>query len=178
MSAAAGWSQVEGRARTGFKGPAALAWLASQGLPAPATANRWIAWPAGQGVIARLGSSEFFIEAAAGAVAAVDTALAASPAVVYAVMRADAAFLLEGAGAHDVLAQVCNVNFAGLDLASAPIVMTLMIGVAVLVLPEAAGDARRYRIWCDPSYGEYLHHELSAIVNAAGPAAAAVMNVI
>jgi sarcosine oxidase subunit gamma len=164
MIATAFWSQVEGRALTGFKGPGALAWLASQGLPAPATANSWIAWPAGQGAVARLGSSEFFIEAAAGAVATVDAALAASPAGVYPVLRADAAFRLEGDGAHDVLAQVCNVNFAALDLAGAPIVMTLMIGVAVLVLPEAAGEGRRYRVWCDPSYGEYLHHELSAII--------------
>ena len=165
MSAAAGWSQVAGCGRAGFKGPGALAWLASQGLPAPSIANSWIAWPAGQGVIARLGSSEFFIEAAPGAIAGVDAALAASPAGVYPVLRHDAAYLLEGAGAHDVLAQVCNVNFSALDLAGAPIVMTLMIGVAVLVLPEAAGEGRRYRVWCDPSYGEYLHHELSAIIS-------------
>jgi sarcosine oxidase, subunit gamma len=62
-----------------------------------------------------------------------------------------------------VLAQVCNVDFAALDLAASPIVMTLMIGVAVLVLPEGAAARRWCRIWCDPSYGEYLHGELSVI---------------
>ena len=80
---------------------------------------------------------------------------------------------------HDALAQVCNIDFARLDLARAPVIMTLMIGVTVLVLPEAAGYGRRYRIWCDPSFGEYLEHQLSVIIGAAGadpPRAAGVVS--
>jgi hypothetical protein len=46
--------------------------------------------------------------------------------------------------------------------------MTLMIGVAVLVVPQAHEAARRYRIWCDPSFGQYLWSALEHIVGEAG----------
>ena len=78
------------------------------------------------------------------------------PPGVYPVLREDWAFHSSGDGVHDVLAQVCNVNFAALPLHSHPVIMTLMIGVAVLVVPQGreagqggAGE-RQYRIWCDP----------------------------
>jgi sarcosine oxidase, subunit gamma len=52
--------------------------------------------------------------------------------------------------------------------------MTLMIGVAVLVVPQglepgqgAAGE-RQYRIWCDPTYGAYLGESLGAVVVECG----------
>jgi hypothetical protein len=50
--------------------------------------------------------------------------------------------------------------------------MTLMIGVAVLVVPQSAGNAgaeeRQYRIWCDPTFGPYLGASLGAVVNECG----------
>jgi sarcosine oxidase subunit gamma len=70
-----------------------------------------------------------------------------------------------------VLAQVCNVNFASLPLHSHPVIMTLMIGVAVLVAPQAVqggADERQYRIWCDPTYGAYLGESLGAVVVECG----------
>ena len=167
MNATVRWLQVTDRARTGCKGPAAAEWLAARGIAVPHAPNSWVASAADGGLVARLGSSEFFIEARAPLVTALEAGLAASPPGVYPVLRADAAFLIEGQGAHAVLAQACNIEFAAVDLARAPVIMTLMIGVAVLVVPEAAGAARRYRIWCDPSFGEYLEHELGAIIGAA-----------
>ena len=178
MSGVVQCSLVTDRARTGCKGPGAAAWLVARSIPVPPSANSAIAWPEGGGVVARLGSSEFFIEGSAPQIVALDTALAGCPPGVYPVLRADAAFLIEGTGVHEVLAQVCNINFAAQDLARSPVIMTLMIGVAVLVLPEAAGEGRRYRIWCDPSFGEYLEHQLSVIIGAAGadpPRAASVI---
>ena len=63
----------------------------------------------------------------------------------------------------DVLAQVCNVNFGALG--SRPVVMTLMVGVGVLVLPQQTpDDGAIYRIWCDPSFGTYLLETLEAVV--------------
>ena len=169
MNNAVRWSRVLDRARTGCKGPGAADWLSARALPVPAAPNTWVAGTAGAGLVARLGSSEFFIEAQPSLVATLDAALSAAPPAVYPVLRADAAFLLEGPGVHDTLAQCCNVNFPALDLSLSPVIMTLMIGVAVLVLPEAVGDGRRYRIWCDPSFGEYLEHQLSVIIGAAAP---------
>ena len=160
------WSRTTEHARTGLKGPGAAAWLRARSVPLPLTANTWVAGAGGAGYIAMLGSNEFFIEAPAPLIDELDAALANAPAGVYPVLRADAAFVLEGGKVHDIIAQVCNVNFAALDFGPAPIVMTLMIGVAVLILPQASSAGRRYRIWCDPSFGEYLDHELSAIVGA------------
>ncbi len=161
-------TRVTHRSRTGCKGPGAAAWLAERALPMPPAPNTALSWREGAGLVARLGNSEFFIEGNAPLIAELDLALAGYPPGVYPVLRADAALLIEGPAAHDVLAQVCNIHFAALDLARDPVIMTLMIGVSVLVLPEASGDGRRYRIWCDPSFGEYLEHELSVIIGAAG----------
>jgi sarcosine oxidase subunit gamma len=98
---------------------------------------------------------------------------------VYPVLREDWAFRLGGDQVHDVLAQVCNVNFAALPLASRPVIMTLMIGVAVLVVPQSVGGRdgaagqigaaeRHYRIWCDPTFGPYLGESLGAVVIECG----------
>ena len=168
MSAAVRWSRVNDLARTGCKGPGAAAWLSARALPVPPAPNSWVACPADAGMVARLGSSEFFIEADQPRIVALEAALASTVPGVYPVQRADSAFLIEGTEVHDALAQVCNLNFAALELAGAPVIMTLMIGVAVLVLPQAGEGGRRYRIWCDPSFGEYLDHELGVIVGAAG----------
>lgn len=168
MSGVAQCSLVTDRARTGCKGAGAAAWLVAHSIPVPPSPNTAVAWPEGAGLVARLGSSEFFIEGSAPQVVALDTALAGCPPGVYPVLRADAALLIEGTGVHEILAQVCNINFAAQDLAHSPVIMTLMIGIAVLVLPEAAGADRRYRVWCDPSFGEYLGHELGVIIGAAG----------
>jgi sarcosine oxidase subunit gamma len=133
-------------------------------------------------LVARLGASEFFLEGAAGSavlrsVAAALRALPQSPGV-YPVLREDAGFLLSGDGLNDVLAQVCNVNFAALPLVANPVIMTLMIGVAVLVIPGVAGSpntagspsmaGRFYRIWCDPTFAGYLEHEVATIVIECG----------
>jgi sarcosine oxidase, subunit gamma len=160
--------------RMGLKGPRAADWLAAQGIAVPGQANTWSGLHAGGSaaeLIARLGHSEFFLEAPdQGALAALAAGLAAEPAGVYTVLREDFAFRLSGPGVHDVLAQVCNVDFAGLDLEPRPVIMTLMIGVAVLAVPEGRSDARRYRFWCDPTYGRSLSETLGALIVESGGA--------
>jgi sarcosine oxidase subunit gamma len=172
------------KVRLGLKGPEAAEWLAAQGIVVPAAPNTWVRSEESTGadalLVARLGQSEFFLEdGAAGA-----TLRRLSPSLnrclpgVYPVLREDWGFNLGGARVHDVLAQVCNVNFAALPPDSHLVIMTLMIGVAVLVVPQsgAAGHGaaaqgageRRYRIWCDPTYGEYFAASLGTVVNECG----------
>jgi len=158
-------------ARLGLKGPRAADWLAAEGVAAPAGVNTWSRSPADPAdvLIARLGSSEFFLEAQDhGALASLAAGLAAEPAGVYPVLREDFAFRLCGPGVHDVLAQVCNVDFAGLNLEARPVIMTLMIGVAVIAVPDGRTEARQYRFWCDPTFGPSLSETLGAIVVECG----------
>jgi sarcosine oxidase subunit gamma len=124
-------------------------------------------------LVARLGTTEFFLEEGTGGtmLKRMAPSLNSQPPGVYPVLREDWAFQLNGERANEVLAQVCNVNFAALSTDSQPLVMTLMIGVAVLVVPQSAGrDAaeRHYRIWCDPTFGPYLGESLGAVVIECG----------
>lgn len=163
------------RDRFGLKGPRAAEWLAGHGIDVPAAPNTWteVGEPAGQGealLVARLGSAEFFLEdrAAATFLRGIEPLPEAHPPGVYPVLRQDTAFSLRGAAVHDVLAQVCNVNFADHPMDSRPVIMTLMIGVSVLVVPRDVAGARTYRIWCDPTFGAYLGDSLEAVVIECG----------
>jgi sarcosine oxidase subunit gamma len=161
------------RNRLGLKGPRAAQWLSSNGIAVPMTPNTWTHSDDALGpdalLVARLGTAEFFLEdgAAGTTLERISPSLDEHPPGVYPVIREDWAFVLAGEGVHDVLAQVCNVNFAALPLDSHPLVMTLMIGVAVLVVPQGEGG-RRYRIWCDPTFGPYMSESLGAVVSECG----------
>ncbi len=160
--------------RFGLKGPRAAQWLEGRGIALPAAPNQWaLAVPVaadGELLVARLGVGEFFLEdcAGAGRLRGLESALDPPPPGVYPVLREDAAFSLSGPGSYDVLAQVCNVNFADLELASKPVIMTLMIGVAVLVVPQMAGAWPRFLVWCDPTFGPYLEESLGTVVTESG----------
>jgi sarcosine oxidase, subunit gamma len=165
------------RERLGLKGPRAAQWLAANGIELPLAPNTWTEAPqdsAAQALlVARLGSAEFFLEDASGTkLERIAPSLQEHPAGVYPVLREDWAFVLGGEGVHEVLAQVCNVNFAALKLDTRPLIMTLMIGVAVLVVPQSAsgdpGAAAQYRIWCDPTFGPYLLESLGEVVSECG----------
>ncbi|MGA2777330.1 MAG: methylglutamate dehydrogenase [Steroidobacteraceae bacterium] len=159
-----------GRERLGLKGPQAALWLGSQGVAVPAAPNTVLIEEPQDLLIARLGTSEFFVEAAAGpTIARLSRSLAEKPPGVFPVLREDWGFDLAGEDVHAVLAQVCNVNFAALAPTSSPVIMTMMVGVAVLVVPQAAGQGRCcYRIWCDPTFGPYLGEALGAVVVESG----------
>lgn len=158
--------------RSGLKGPRAAALLAEAGLAVPAQPNSWAPLREGDdagswNVVGRLGHTEFFLEEQGDApgIRALESRLGRGTDGAWPVLREDFAFVLGGARADDVLAQVCNVNFRALDFARRPVVMTLMIGVAVLVLPQvSAADGRIFRVWCDPTFGSYLWAELDDIV--------------
>ncbi|GAC1331155.1 MAG: hypothetical protein NVS1B6_11160 [Steroidobacteraceae bacterium] len=173
------------RPRTGIKGARAAEWLAANGIAVPQAPNTWALSDQQASdtlLVARLGTSEFFLEdgAAGTTLGRVSLLLEQTTPGVYPVMREDSGFVLGGARVHDVLAQVCNVNFAALDLDCHPLIMTLMIGVAVLVVPQSAAGprerevagrdpaGRQYRIWCDPTFGTYMAESLGAVVIECG----------
>jgi sarcosine oxidase subunit gamma len=155
--------------RFGVKGPRAAELLQRLELAVPDLPNSFSPLQAGGrddswDVIGRLGSTEFFIEESGEAanITALEKLVGDAPGA-YPVLREDHAVVLGGAGAAEVLAQVCNVNFAALPERTA--VMTLMIGVSVLVMPQVRDGGRVFRIWCDPSFGSYLKSELEQLVN-------------
>lgn len=153
-------------ARAGFKGPAAPSWVRTLGLALPSP-NAWEQLDGG-GVIARLATTELFVEDAAEGrtVAAIEAALAEPVEGVYPVPRQDAALALTGSRVNELLAQTCNVNFA--DVEDRSVVMTLMIGVPVLVIRQTIGRRPCHRLWCDPSYAPYLWNTLAEIAQELG----------
>jgi len=178
-------TEFRGRAprhRFGLKGPTAAQWLLAHGLSVPTAPNTWTGEvgltntsPVNDTLlVARLGSSEFFLEDREGGATLrnLDPGVTGSPANypagVYPVLRQDAAFLLSGEGSLDVLAQVCNVNFGEVVLESNPVIMTLMVGVAVLVIPQVILGARQFKIWCDPTFGTYLAESVGTVVVESG----------
>jgi sarcosine oxidase subunit gamma len=157
--------------RVGVKGPRAAEALKQLGLAVPTRPNCWApmrdqdrddSW----NVVGRLGFTEFFVEerGEAAGVAALEQLTAENFAGAYPVLREDLGLVLGGDRVTEVLAQVCNVNFNALDIGQRPIVMTLMVGVSVLVLPQQQLDGAIYRIWCDPSFGTYLWETLEEVV--------------
>ena len=163
-----------GFSRFGLKGPHAGDWLQQRGIVVPALPNSWRALDDRDGLIARLGTSEFFIERHADADEALVRELATQRDGVYPVLREDRAFVLQGANAEEILSEMCNVNFARVSRSDRQVVMTMMIGIAVLVIPQdGAGSGARaanggcYRIWCDPSYGDYFWSSLQDVMHGA-----------
>jgi sarcosine oxidase subunit gamma len=162
-------------ARAGLKGPGAAAWLATQGIEVPAGPNTWRALPAGRdsnGLVARLATSEFLVEDDGVRAFALQTALGHGTTDVHPVLRQDCALVLTGQRANDVLLQVCSVDFAALlaqdSPEGGPLALTSMAGVSVLVVPQRARDVPLFRIWCDPTFGAYLHRTLLDIVAEEG----------
>jgi len=152
-------------ARLGLKGPNAAARLQQRGIEIPEHPNSWIATSADErDIVVRLGATEFFLEhSPSPRMQALASELAAPLPGVYPVLREDRAFVLAGESADAVLAEMCNVNFAALPAGEA--VMTMMIGVAVIVVSQGSAARRRYRIWCDPSYGGYFWSSLQDVAS-------------
>ncbi len=155
--------------KAGIKGPEAARWLESLGIAVPAKANAWTGLPGG-GVIARLGRAEFFLEdgAAGDTAGRVRDVLGTGIAGVYPVIRQDAGIALVGRRVNELLVQTCNVNFQEVDSASRTVVMTMMVGVAVLVIRQDHQTLPGFRIWCDSTYAPYLWETLSGIAAELG----------
>ena len=166
-AATLGIADVSFLPRTGFKGKGAAAWLQAQDIPVPEQPNSW-APLAGGGMVLRLGIAEYLIEDGLTQGSSARMAHLDTPVHVYPVLHQDAAFVLCGDAVRELLLQTCNVNFAALDLAARPVVLTSMAGVAVTVMPGIRAARPYYRIWADGTYGLYLWESLAGIARELG----------
>ncbi len=170
--------------RIGLKGPDAIGWARARGIPVPDEIYGWTR-AAGGGLSVRVGSGELFLEGPHAAAAEEGLAGAPSGTACWPVRREDAAFLLCGERALEVLAQACSYDFRG---AAGTFVMTRVAMVSCSILVEgglvegglvegglAAVDGEEdaaggpvYHLWTAASYGLYLWDELLAIVRDCG----------
>jgi sarcosine oxidase subunit gamma len=154
-----------------LKGPLAASWLEQRSVAVPDRPNSWCPLADDErDIVVRLGASEFLLEQiiANTKLSALADELSMPITGVYPVLREDSAFVLGGVAADAVLAEVCNVNFSELLSDQRHAVMTMMIGVAVTVVPQGKAAQRRYLIWCDPTYGDYLWSSLQAVITDLG----------
>lgn len=167
-----GLSDLSFLQRFGLKGPAAAGWLASQGVTPPEGVNRWDELQGG-GIIARLGSSEFFVEDGldGNTVARLKAELGRGAPGVAPVFRQDAALALAGSEVGLLLVETCNVNFNAFGMGERLVVMTSMTGVSVLVIRNLSDGVPLYRIWCDGTFGPYLWKTLLQVAEELGGAA-------
>lgn len=152
--------------RFGVKDPNAHRWLEDQGIDVPETANSWTTAHNGQGLIARLGRTEFLVEdTPEGSVTeSLDNVLDSGAPCIYPVQRQDAAFVLMGERSVEVMRQVCGVDFDSLDQEAQPVVLTRVAVISAVVMPEWEDGIQTFRIWCDAPYGMYLWEELHEIL--------------
>ncbi|PSB24525.1 methylglutamate dehydrogenase [Stenomitos frigidus] len=164
-----GIADVSCLTRFGVKGANAAAWLLNEGITTPDRPNTWSPLPDG-GIIARLGLTEFLIEDSLHSHIAPQLAEACQqpPAKVYPVLRQDAAIVLCGSAVNELLLQTCSVNFCALSLLERPVILTSMVGVAVIIIPGERNGQPFYRLWCDGTFGAYLWRTLVAIVEELG----------
>jgi sarcosine oxidase subunit gamma len=113
----------------GVKGAGAETWLRERGVDVPDTTYDTRRLADG-GLIARLGSADFFLE---GVLPHLSEALAQAPPQVYRVERHDSTFLLGGSQALAVLAQMCSIDFR--TTAQGRLLLTRAAGASA-VLPE------------------------------------------
>jgi sarcosine oxidase subunit gamma len=152
--------------KLGVRGPAAEDWL--RGHQVDVLPAVYDTRPLDGGLIARLGASDFLMEGGVSGnlLGQLAVELDRSPPRVYRVERQDATFVLAGARAGAVLAQLCSLDFS----VAAPrrLLLTRVGGVNCAILPDAVGDVLLYRLWVDCTYAVFLWEVLATIVRELG----------
>lgn len=156
--------------RFGVRGPKASDWLAKNGVQAPEAANSWSSLSDSDGRVIRLGVGEFLVEDGLESKAAgeLESSLRSRKNGVSPVLRQDAAFILSGSRALEVMLQTCGLDFGAVAYEERPVFLTRVATISALVLPEREGEITSFRIWCDDPYGLYLWGELKKIVDEFG----------
>lgn len=172
---------VSWRRRFGCKGPDAEAWLATQGFSSPLGINRWSCDERGM-LVARLTTSEFLIQCErshSSNFAAMWDLLGSFPRMtgIYPVPRQDFVIEISGAAIQQFLTQVCSVDFRfalrSCSSGSGEVLLTSMVGVAVVVIVRAGIAGPRLTIWSDPTYAHYFWTTLLEVVTDLGGGVAA-----
>jgi sarcosine oxidase subunit gamma len=152
--------------RLTLKGPGAEAFLRQQGVAMPA--GIFEAAPLGEGLAARTGGAEFFIEDSITGTKVEDlTRLARRGASnVYPVFRADASFFLSGKLATAVFAQTCGYDFRPREMNK--LVFTRVAGVSCSILPRSLSGIDLFQLWMDGTFGISLWETLLEISGELG----------
>ncbi len=155
--------------RFGIKGPNAAAWLQAKGLKTPAELNSWVEGAAGT-LVLRLGGSEFLTEDQyqASTTDGLQSFKQAETAGAYKVARADAAFIVSGAEALNLLSELCSLDLRDSALAADAVVMTQVAGISATLLRQQLDGQQVYRIWCDGTYGPYMWEMLLEVAKELG----------
>lgn len=145
--------------RIGLKGPQAAEWLQQQGLLLP---EAWH-WLEHQGLLlCRLGTSEFVIEAGLdhAMMPTLYAQLQQAVVGVYPVMRYDASWLLSGPALHDVMAELCALDWTH-ETATQRVCMASFGGINATLIQVATEGYQCVRVWCDASYRDYVQQLLA-----------------
>ena len=156
-------------ARLGFKGPGASGLAARwAGLPRP---NHRTRLPGGAELL-RLGLGEFIVEASTAetgdaALAGLAEQITAAGDGVVEVLHQDTALLLHGPRLRELMLQTCALDLAAPlspdDLHEDQVVMTQVVGVAVVATRHRLHGALALRLVFDPTWERYLQHALAGI---------------
>ncbi len=154
--------------RFGIKGARTAEWLLGKGITPPEANNSWIETDDGS-LILRLGSSEFILESQQtnGVSLTLDLDQFSTPGV-YKVQRADAAFMIAGKQAMNLLSELCALDLTGEAFNKNKLFMTQMAGISVILVKQSMNDRETFRIWCDGTYGHYLWAVLLEIATELG----------
>ena len=146
--------------RFGLKGRAAPDWLCAQGVALPQQPNSWLEL-ADDGRVLRLGRGEYLFE---GAIARqLESAWRDGCRDLFRVPRHDAAFVLEGEPVPALLQEICTADTRPQAMLG-QVLMTLGAGISVTLVCAAEEAAPRWRLWCDATYGDYMHGVLQDIL--------------
>jgi len=161
-----GLADLSALPRFGCKGREAAEWMTARDLPVPPSIYGWQRLEDGE-LLLRVDDREYMLENGPGGGRAeiLATELGSGADGVYRVQRQDASFMIAGRRATEVLAQTCSVNIAetGDDFFKTRVALT-----SCSVKREDLGSVPAHRLWCDPSYGEYLFAALLEIVRELG----------
>ena len=154
------------RPRAGVKGPGSAVALNGAGISTPTQPNRWCRSEGA--LIARLGLTEYLIEAdqSNNAVSRV-LALPDTPNV-YPVPHYDAALIIIGPKAIDLFRQTCSVDMATLDPNDGALVLTSIVGVGATVAALQTPTGIAYQMWLDGTYASYMWETLCEIAHDMG----------
>jgi sarcosine oxidase subunit gamma len=163
----AGLRDLSALPKLGVKGAAAEAWLREQGIEVPPATYDTLGLEDG-GLIARLGSADFFLEGSSseGVVSHLSAELGRFPPQVYRVERQDATFLLAGGRALQVLAELCSVDFQAAPIGR--VCLTRLGGVNCAVLPQASDAGPVFRLWADYTWAVALWEILVEVTGERG----------
>jgi sarcosine oxidase subunit gamma len=143
-----------------LKGPAAISFLAAQGIDIPDRLFSTSELP-GDGIIIRTGTTEVLLEDGPEGNVCSSMGGALCYGGVYRAHAPTASMLLAGRRATDVLLETCNVDFRE---PSVNIVMTRVAGVSCSILYRVISGQSVFQLWFDGTYGPYLGSTLLGIV--------------